>query len=92
MLVSYDALPVVVRARLFMSGRSQALRLPARLRLRGSEVAIEPMGQGLWVQPVEDPQASMGDWLRAFYQDHPPLPEAFLADRGDDPAQERDWS
>ena len=34
----------------------------------------------------------MGQWLEAFYADHPPLPEAFLADRGDALPQERDWS
>ena len=67
---------MAVRARLLMSGWSQALRLPARFRFRGQEVEIEPMGQ----------------WLEAFYADHPPLPEAFLADRGDAPPQERDWS
>lgn len=83
---------MVSRAKLFMSGRSQALRLPARFRLRGSEVAIEPMGQGLWVQPVEDSPASMGAWLQRFYGDHPALPEDFLVDRGDHQPQERDWS
>ena len=67
---------MAVRARLLMSGWSQALRLPACFRFRGQEVEIEPMGQ----------------WLEAFYAHHPPLPEAFLADRGDAPPQERDWS
>ena len=83
---------MVAKAKLFMSGRSQALRLPARFRLRGSEVAIEPMGQGLWVQPVEEAPASLGTWLERFYQDHPLLPESFLAERGDASPQERDWS
>jgi len=83
---------MVARARLFMSGRSQALRLPARFRLRGSEVAIEPMGQGLWVQPVEEAPASLGAWLERFYEDHPLLPEGFLAERGDASPQEREWS
>ena len=59
-----------------MSGWSQALRLPARFRFRGQEVEIEPMGQ----------------WLEAFYDDHPAMPETFLADRGDGQPQERDWS
>jgi len=82
---------VVVKARLFMSGRSQALRLPARLRLRGSEVDIEPMGDALWVQPCDQAVERMDHWLEAFYADHPPLPEAFLHDRADQPPQERDW-
>lgn len=83
---------MAVRARLFMSGRSQALRLPARFRFRGQEVEIEPMGQALWVQPCGEASASMGTWLEAFYANHPALPETFLADRGDAPPQERDWS
>jgi antitoxin VapB len=37
--------------KLFMSGRSQAIRLPARLRLDASEVRIERVGNALWVQP-----------------------------------------
>jgi antitoxin VapB len=82
----------VVRARLFMSGRSQALRLPAKLRLQGPDVDIEPMGQGLWVQPCPDPSEGLGDWLERFYADHPPLPETFLEDRGDQLPQQRDWS
>jgi antitoxin VapB len=34
-----------------MSGRSQALRLPAKLRLKGTEVQVEQIGSGLWIQP-----------------------------------------
>ena len=80
-----------MRARLFMSGRSQALRLPARLRLRGSEVEIEPMGDALWVQPCHRVADRLDQWLETFYAEHPPLPEAFLQERDDQPPQERDW-
>jgi antitoxin VapB len=83
---------MAVRAKLFMSCRSQVLRLPARFRFRGQEVDIEPMGQAFWVQPCGDASASMGQWFEAFYVDHPTLPETFLADRGDGQPQERDWS
>ena len=81
-----------LRARVFMSGRSQALRLPARLRLRCPEVEIERMGDGLWVQPCADPSENLGAWLEAFYADHPSLPDTFLAKRADTPPQDRDWS
>jgi antitoxin VapB len=80
-----------MRARLFMSGRSQALRLPARLRLRGSEVEIEPMGDALWVQPCHRASDGLAQWLETFYAEHPPLPETFLQQRDDQPPQERDW-
>ena len=81
----------VVRARLFMSGRSKALRLPAKLRLRGPEVEIEQMGEGLWVQPCGHASQNLGTWLEGFYAEHPALPEQFLEDRGDQPPQEREW-
>jgi antitoxin VapB len=46
-------------ARVFMSGRSQALRLPARLRLQATQVRIEPLGNGLWLQPETSPEQDM---------------------------------
>ena len=67
-----------LRTRVFMSGRSQALRLPARLRLHCPEVEIERMGEGLWVQPCGDPSQNLGTWLEAFYADPPSLPDSFL--------------
>ena len=79
-------------AKLFMSGRSQAIRLPARLRLAASEVIIEQIGNALWVQPQTEAANDMGAWLQAFYASTEPLPEDFLAERQDAPPQERDWS
>jgi antitoxin VapB len=78
-------------AKLFMSGRSQAIRLPARLRLAASEVIIEQIGSALWVQPQPASVSDMGVWLQAFYASTEPLPEDFLAERQDAPPQERDW-
>ena len=71
---------MTVTAKVFMSGRSQALRLPAKLRLQVQEVCIEQIGN------------DMGRWLEGFYATSEPLPEDFLADRQDAPAQERDWT
>ncbi|MFM7026349.1 MAG: antitoxin [Limnohabitans sp.] len=83
---------MTITARVFMSGRSQALRLPARLRLQTKEVRIEQVGGDLWLHPETPPEKDMGLWLRQFYASTEPLPEEFLADRQDAPAQERDWS
>ena len=83
---------MTVIAKLFMSGRSQAIRLPAKLRLDAKEVRIEQVGNALWVQPEPSPQQSMAEWLKGFYQATEPLPDTFLADRNDSPAQMRDWS
>jgi antitoxin VapB len=79
-------------AKLFMSGRSQAIRLPAKLRLQAQEVRIEQIGDALWMQAQVEPAADMGRWLKAFYASTEPLPPDFLADREDAAPQERDWS
>jgi antitoxin VapB len=81
-----------ILAKLFMSGRSQALRLPARLRLDATEVRIEKIGDDLWVHPERPLEADLGQWLQHFYDTTEPLPEHFLADREDPLPQERDWS
>jgi antitoxin VapB len=64
-------------AKLFMSGRSQAMRLPAKLRLQAQEVRIEQIGDALWLQH--------------FYATSEPLPPDFLADRVEAAPQARDW-
>ena len=79
-------------ARIFMSGRSQALRLPAKLRLQAKAVRIEQIGNDLWVHPETHLEQDMGAWLQQFYASHDTLPAEFLAERHDQPAQERDWS
>jgi len=78
-------------AKVFMSGRSQAIRLPARLQMQSREVRIEQIGSALWVQPATEP-GDLGQWLQAFYAATPPLPDDFLSDRDNEPPQERDWS
>lgn len=83
---------MTITAKLFMSGRSQAIRLPAKLRLAAKEVQIEQMGTGLWIRPQPAPDQDMGVWLQGFYASTEALPDDFLAERQDPPAQERDWS
>ena len=83
---------MTITAKLFMSGRSQAIRLPAKLRLDAKEVRIEQIGKALWVQAQPSPNQTMADWLVEFYQATEPLPDIFLGDRNDSPPQTRDWS
>lgn len=83
---------MTITAKVFMSGRSQALRLPARLRLTAKEVRIEQFGADLWLHPHTPPEQDMGLWLQGFYNSAAPLPDHFLADRQDLPPQARDWS
>jgi len=79
-------------AKVFMSGRSQAIRLPAKLRLQTKEVQIEQIGDALWLKPQNGAKQDMSQWLAAFYENTEPLPGDFLNDRKDLPLQERDWS
>jgi len=74
---------MTITAKVFMSGRSQALRLPARLRLTAKEVRIEQVGADLWLQPQTPTEQDMGLWLQGFYDNSAPLPDNFLADRQD---------
>lgn len=79
-------------AKLFMSGRSQAIRLPAKLRLQAQEVRIEQIGNAFWLQPQTSVSNDLGQWLQDFYDSTDALPPDFLADRQDAPPQERDWT
>ena len=83
---------MTVTAKLFKSGRSQAIRMPGKLRLQAQEVRIEQIRDALWLQPQTGASANMGQWLQQFYATTDALPADFLADRIDSPPQERDWT
>lgn len=72
-----------VRGKLFMSGRSQAVRLPKEFRLPGKEVRIRKFGTGILIEPA------VPDWKEVFarldalpdcggfeegWRDQPPMP------------------
>jgi len=82
---------MVMSAKVFMSGRSQAIRWPARLRIDASDVLIEQVGDAYLIKPYGNAEQNLGEWLRGFYAATEPLPEQFLADRDDQPPQPRQW-
>ena len=53
-------------ARLFQSGRSQAVRLPKEYRFAGTEVVVKHFGNGVLLLPVEDPWKTLEAGLAAF--------------------------
>ena len=53
-------------ARLFQSGRSQAVRLPKAYRFSGSEVVVKHFGNGVLLLPIDDPWQTMEAGLAAF--------------------------
>jgi antitoxin VapB len=75
-------------AKVFMSGSSQAVRLPKEFRFDCTEVFIEKQGDALILRPKSDNPA---DRWREFFATTEPFPEDFLADRNDTPPQERHW-
>ncbi|MFZ9245076.1 MAG: antitoxin [Burkholderiaceae bacterium] len=53
-------------ARLFRSGRSQAVRLPKDYRFQGSEVAVKHFGNGVLLLPIDDPWGTLEAGLARF--------------------------
>ena len=53
-------------ARLFQSGRSQAVRLPKAYRFSGTEVIVKHFGNGVLLLPIEDPWQTLEAGLDAF--------------------------
>jgi virulence-associated protein VagC len=54
------------RAKVFWTGRSQAVRLPQAFRLATREVAIRRQGEALVLQPLESERDENG-WPLAFW-------------------------
>jgi antitoxin VapB len=53
-------------ARLFQSGRSQAVRLPKDYRFAGSQVAVKHFGNGVLLMPIDQPWEILEAALTAF--------------------------
>ncbi|MDV7394415.1 type II toxin-antitoxin system VapB family antitoxin [Arthrospira platensis SPKY1] len=56
-------------AKLFMSGRSQAVRLPKEYRFSGKQVLIRKMGNGVLLIPEEGSWKNLIDSLDHFSND-----------------------
>lgn len=53
-------------ARIFQSGRSQAVRLPKAFRFSGTEVGVKHFGNGVLLLPVDNPWATLEAALSSF--------------------------
>ncbi len=53
-------------ARIFQSGRSQAVRLPKAYRFEGTEVVVKHFGNGVLLMPLNDSWAMLDAALDAF--------------------------
>ena len=65
--------------KIFMNGRSQAVRLPKEFRLPGKEVSIRAVPGGLLLEPVEQSAAEIYAEMDSyppfdFERNQPPIP------------------
>ena len=72
-------------AKLFRSGRSQAVRLPKEFRFDGNEVYVSRMGAAVVLMPHAHAWEVLFEACEGFSPD-------FMADREQPAAQERDFS
>jgi antitoxin VapB len=72
----------MAKARLFWSGRSQAVRLPKEFRFGGEEVRIRRRGSAVILEPVGDDWS----WLDAIFGT---LDEDFVQAVNEQPEQQR---
>jgi antitoxin VapB len=76
------------KAKVFYSGRSQAVRIPAEFRFKTDEVYVrrDPQSGGLILS--ESPVKTWAEVFKAL--DDAKFPDDFLEDRDQRPAQERE--
>ena len=70
-------------AKIFQTGRSQAVRLPKAFRFNADEVAIKRFGNGVLLLPINNPWDVMQEALNEF--DH-----GFQLERSDQGEQSRE--
>lgn len=73
----------MITAKVFKSGRSQAVRLPKKYRFKSAEVNVTPTADGLLLTE-KDPWAIFEDGLAEVSED-------YMADRSQPDVEERDF-
>ncbi|MEJ5140110.1 antitoxin [Acinetobacter guillouiae] len=70
-------------AKIFQSGRSQAIRLPKAFRFEGKEVVVKHFGNGVLLLPLNNPWEIMQEAVFEFE-------DGFLLEREDQGIQSRE--
>ncbi len=73
------------QAKIFMNGKSQAVRLPKEFRFPTKEISITPLGNGIVLQPLLKTWKEVFEQLSLISTD-----DFFNEGREDSPAQERE--
>ena len=82
----------ISKAKVFMNGRSQAVRLPMEFRFTKSEVFIRRDPESGSIILSERPQSKTKSWEEIFSMlDNCDGTEDLLSDRDIGPPQEREW-
>jgi len=68
-------------AKVFKTGRSQAVRLPKAFRFDTAEVTIERQGNAVILRPREDDGAAWVARLQVIFADFEGMPEEIARDR-----------
>ncbi|GGJ00709.1 antitoxin [Alicyclobacillus cellulosilyticus] len=58
------------RAKIFQSGRSQAVRLPKEFRFQGTEVFVKRVGKAVVLFPADDAWDVLAESLKMFSDDY----------------------
>ncbi|MGH6870138.1 MAG: type II toxin-antitoxin system antitoxin VapB [Rhizomicrobium sp.] len=66
-------------AKIFMSGRSQAVRLPKEFRFEGKEVRVRKVGNGVMLEPMKK------NWEAIFAEIDKHIDPDFMKDGRDQP-------
>jgi len=69
-------------AKLFKSGRSQAVRLPKEFRFEGTEVRVRHVGGGVLLEPIKKPKH---DWKAIWAEIDRHIDPDFMKDGRDQP-------
>ena len=70
---------MTAHAKLFMHGRSQAVRLPKEFRMPGTQVRVTREGDKVILQPVDSPP-EVKDWSAFWARLHAMGSEDFMAE------------
>jgi len=71
------------KAKIFMNGQSQAVRLPKEFRFSDEEVSVQKYGEGVLILPIAKSMFAFRDSIKSFSDD-------FMEDRNQPEMQKRE--
>lgn len=57
------------KAKIFMNGQSQAVRLPKEFRFKDDEVSVQKYGEGVLILPIPKSMSAFRDSIKQFSED-----------------------